>query len=39
MIHDRKSITIALCIAGAMFLAGWIFVVQGLVMATGAQWS
>jgi hypothetical protein len=39
MIHDRKSITIALCIAGAMFLAGWIFVVQGLVMATETQWS
>jgi hypothetical protein len=38
MIHDRKSITIALCIAGAMFLAGWGFVVWGLVMATGALW-
>ena len=39
MIHDRKSITIALCIAGAMFLAGWGFVVWGLVMATEGLWS
>jgi hypothetical protein len=39
MIHDTKSVVVALCIAGALFLAGWFFVVWGLVMATEAQWS
>jgi hypothetical protein len=39
MIHDKRSIKIGCAIAGVMFLAGWGFVVWGLVMATGAQWS
>jgi hypothetical protein len=39
MIHDKRSIIIALCIAGAMFLAGWGFIICGLVMATGGAWS
>jgi hypothetical protein len=38
MIHDKRSIKIGCAIAGAMLLAGWFFVVWGLVMATGAQW-
>lgn len=39
MIHDSTSVVIALAIAGALFLAGWWFVVYGLVMATEALWS
>ena len=39
MIHDSRNIIIACCIAGAMFLAGWGFVLWGLVMATGGLWS
>jgi len=39
MIHDQRSIKIGCAIAGALFLAGWFFVVWGLTMATRAQWS
>jgi hypothetical protein len=38
MIHDPKSIIVALCITAVMLLAGWFFVVWGLTMATGALW-
>jgi hypothetical protein len=38
MIHDKRSIIIALCIAGAMFLAGWGFIIYGLTMATEGLW-
>jgi hypothetical protein len=39
MIHDSKSIIVALCIAGALFLAGWGFIIYGLTMATEGLWS
>jgi hypothetical protein len=38
VIHDKRSIIIALCITGAMLLAGWGFVIYGLTMATGGLW-
>jgi hypothetical protein len=39
MIHDQRSIIIACCIAGALFLAGWGFIIYGLTMATEGLWS
>lgn len=34
-----KSVFIACCIAGAVFLAGWGFVIYGLTMATKGAWQ
>lgn len=36
--HDKRSLIVAYCIAGAMLLASWGFVVWGLTMATEGLW-
>lgn len=38
MIHDPKSIIIAFCIAGVIFLAGCGFIAYGLALAMGGLW-